>query len=95
MPEPMWRRRDSGVPLERSFRWGSYRSSLGPGGDLVMIKGYNGAGRLPYHTCVLMELRLNGVTLLQGYRNQILASADGMVEPQVPLDGALLHRSAR
>ncbi|HHX41030.1 MAG TPA: VCBS repeat-containing protein [Armatimonadetes bacterium] len=92
MPEPMWRRRDSGVPLERSFRWGSYRSSLGPGGDLVMIKGYNGAGRLPYHTCVLMELRLNGVTLLQGYRNQILASADGMVEPQVPLDGALLHQ---
>lgn len=91
MPKPMWLQRASGIPLEQSFRWGSYRSTLGPDGDLVMIKGYNGAGRLPYHTCVLMELRLNGMTLLQGYRNQILSSADGMVEPQVPLDGALLH----
>ena len=32
-----------------------------------------------------------GRTLLQGYHNQVLTSADGMVEPAVAMDAALLH----
>jgi hypothetical protein len=92
MPEPMWKARGTGLPLEQSFKWGSYRSEMGPGGDYILLDGYNGGGRNPYHTFDILELRLNGTTLLKGYANQVLSSADGMVEPQVAMDSALLYR---
>ena len=91
MPEPMWRARNNGISLANSFLWGSYRSSIGAGGDYVLLKGFNGGGRLPYHNCSVMELRLGGATLLKGYRNQIQPSLDGMVEPEVAMDGSLLY----
>lgn len=91
MPKEMWKVRATGIPQKQSFRWGSYRSELGAGGDFVMLKGYNGAGRNPYHTYDLLELRINGSTLLKGYYNQVLTSADGMVEPKVAMDAALLY----
>ncbi|MBU0610847.1 MAG: hypothetical protein KKI08_23410, partial [Armatimonadetes bacterium] len=92
MPEDMWRSRNTGIPLNQSFRWGSYRSALGPASDYILIDGYNGAGRNPYHTFDILELRLNGTTMLKNYHNQVLSSADGMVEPQVAMDGALLRQ---
>jgi hypothetical protein len=91
MPEPMWQARNSGISLANSFLWGSYRSSIGGGGDYVLLKGFNGGGRLPYHNCAVTELRLRGTTLLKGYRNQVYSSFDGMVEPEVAMDGALLY----
>lgn len=91
MPDGMWKSRSTGFPKSQSFRWGSYRSELGPGGDYVLLKGYNGAGRDPYHTFDILELRLNGSTLMKGFHNQILTSADGMVEPKVAMDAALLY----
>ncbi|MEN6303934.1 MAG: VCBS repeat-containing protein, partial [Armatimonadia bacterium] len=91
MSEDMWKARATGFPQDQSFRWGAYRSEPGPAGDYLMIDGYNGAGRNPYHTFDILELRLNGATLLSGYNNQVLSSADGMVEPQVAMDGRLLH----
>jgi hypothetical protein len=94
MPEPMWRARGSDLPLEQQFLWGTWRTTLDGGGDLMMIKGHNGGGRLPYHTFSLMEQRLAGSTLLKGYRNQIITSADGMVEPIVAMDAALLDHGA-
>jgi hypothetical protein len=93
MPEPMWRTRNSDLPLEQSFRWGAFRSELGPGGDYLLLDGYNGAGRNPYHTYDVLELRLAGATVLKGYHNQVLCSADGMVEPLVAMDGALTHHA--
>ncbi len=90
MPEPMWRARGSGIPLDRQFLWGTWRTTLDGTGDLLMIKGHNGGGRLPYHTFSVIELRLADYTLLKGYRNQVLTSADGMVEPTVAMDSALL-----
>lgn len=90
MPEPMWRTRASGLPLEQQFLWGTWRNTLDASGDLVMIKGHNGGGRLPYHTFSIMEQRLANRTLLKGYRTQVLTSADGMVEPIVPMDAALV-----
>jgi len=90
MPEPMWRARASGLPLEQSFLWGTWRSTLDDAGDLVMIKGHNGGGRLPYHTFSIMEQRLAGRTLLKGFRTQVLTSADGMVEPAVAMDCRLV-----
>ncbi|MFW5867447.1 MAG: FG-GAP-like repeat-containing protein, partial [Armatimonadota bacterium] len=90
MPEPMWEARDSDLPLEQQFLWGAWRTTLDGTGDLMMIKGHNGGGRLPYHTFSLMEQRMADYTLLKGYRNQILTAADGMVEPQVAMNAALL-----
>lgn len=94
MPPQMWKSRATGFPQNQSFRWGSYRSELGAGGDFILLKGYNGAGRNPYHTFDLLELRINGSTLLKGYANQVLTNADGMVEPKVAMDAALLNNGS-
>ncbi len=89
MPEPMWKGRGSGLPLEQSFLWGSYRSAADDSGDFLLLDGFNGGGRNPYHTFAVLELRLNGVTALKNYHNQVLTGADGMVEPQVAMDSGL------
>ena len=65
---------------------------LGPGHQPGAGDAHNGAGRNPYHTYDILELRLNGTTLLKGYHNQVLSSAAGMVAPEVAMDGALLHQ---
>jgi len=92
MQKEMWEGRKSGFPLEQSFRWSSYRTETGPGGDYLLIKGYNGAGRNPYHSFNILELRLNGATLLKGYQNQVLTSEDGVWEPKVAMDSKLLYQ---
>ncbi|MHB8997620.1 MAG: thioredoxin family protein [Armatimonadota bacterium] len=92
MPRPMWASRGVSWGPDQSFQWMSYRSAPDAGGDYILFDGYNGASRNPYHTYDLLELRLNGKTLLAGYHNQVLTSADGMVEPLVPMNGQLLYR---
>ncbi|NUQ64449.1 MAG: hypothetical protein HUU20_18440, partial [Pirellulales bacterium] len=91
LPDPAWEARGNGLPLENSFYIASYRSAPDAGGDYILLDGFNGASRNPYHTFDILELRLNGRTVLQGYHNQVLTSADGMVEPTVAMDAALLH----
>jgi len=92
LPLPMWQSRGSGLPWEHSFQFASYRSAPDASGDYVLLDGYNGASRNPYHTFAILELRLDGATLLKGYRNQVLTRLDGMVEPKVAMDGALRTR---
>jgi hypothetical protein len=92
LPEPMWRGRDSGLPHEESFLFGSFRNAADDSGDRLLIKGMNGESRNPYHTFAVLALRLDGVTLLDGFLNQVLTRADGLVEPQVAMDAALRHR---
>ncbi|MGI5816791.1 MAG: FG-GAP repeat domain-containing protein [Armatimonadota bacterium] len=92
LPEPMWANRGSGLPLEHSFQFGSFRSAPDATGDFILLDGFNGASRNPYHAFAILELRLGGHTLLKGYRNQVLTRLDGMVEPRVAMDGALRHR---
>ncbi|NLF18339.1 MAG: hypothetical protein GX595_13970, partial [Lentisphaerae bacterium] len=89
MPRPFWETRDSGLALEESFLWGSFRTRLDAAGDYVLIKGHNGGGRNPHHTYALLEFRLAGRTLLKGYGTQVQTSADGMVESVVGMDAAL------
>ena len=84
MPKPMWQSRGNGFPLGQSFLNASYRSAADASGDYILLDGMNGASRNPYHTFDILEYRLDGQTLLQGYHNQVLTSADGMVEPKVP-----------
>ena len=91
LPKPMWEARDNNLPLEQSFVNMSYRSTIGAEGDYILVDGYNESYRDPYHNFGIIDLRLNGTTLLSGYKNQILSSADGMVSSKVPMDGALIH----
>jgi hypothetical protein len=93
LPRPEWRSRNNGFQPEESFYFGSFRSAPDASGDFILLDGYNGASRNPYHTFAILELRLNGRTLLgpQSYRNQVLTKADGMVEPQVAMDAALRY----
>lgn len=89
LPKPHWLARGNGFSLEDSFQNASFRSATDAGGDFILIDGFNGASRNPYHTFALLELRLAGRTIFQGHLNQVLTKADGMVEPQVAMDGAL------
>ncbi|MFC1712383.1 hypothetical protein ACFL6S_01875 [Candidatus Poribacteria bacterium] len=89
LPRPMWQARNSGLKLEESFMFGSFRSAADASGDFLLIDGFNGASRNPYHTFPILELRLNGYTLLKGYRNQLLTRADGLVEPHIAMNAAL------
>ena len=91
LPHPAWNSRGSGLPFDQSFYFGSYRSAADETGDFILLDGFNGASRNPYHTFDILELRLNGQTVLQGYHNQVLTSADGMVEPAVAMNAALRY----
>ncbi|MEJ2705004.1 MAG: hypothetical protein P8Z79_21410, partial [Sedimentisphaerales bacterium] len=92
LPRPMWRARHSGLHFDESFLFGSYRSAPDASGDFILIDGFNGASRNPYHTFAILELRLDGRTLLEGYRNQVFTRADGLVEPHIAMDAALKYQ---
>ena len=91
LSEPAWSSRGSGLPLEQSFYIAGYRSAADDSGDFILLDGFNGASRNPYHTFDILQLRIDGRTVLDGYHNQVLTSADGMVEPAVAMNAALLH----
>jgi len=91
LPKPRWEARRSGLPLEESFNFGSFRSRADAGGDFVLIDGFNGASRNPYHTFAILELRLAGYTLLKGYLNQVVTRVDGLMEPKIAMNAALKH----
>jgi hypothetical protein len=91
LPKPMWKARNSGLALEESFMFGSFRSATDASGDFILIDGFNGASRNPYHTFSVLELRLGGHTLLRGYRNQLLTRADGLVEPHIAMNAVTRH----
>ncbi|MCK5712506.1 MAG: hypothetical protein KAI25_07315, partial [Hyphomicrobiaceae bacterium] len=92
LSEPAWRKRKNGFKLNESFYHGSYRSASDASGDFIQLDGYNGAYRNPYHNFSVLQLRIDGLTILDGYRNQVLVRVDGLVEPQVAMNGALLYR---
>ncbi|NIP23493.1 MAG: hypothetical protein GWN67_05125, partial [Phycisphaerae bacterium] len=50
LPEPMWKSRNSGLEHGESFLFGSFRSATDASGDFILIDGFNGASRNPYHT---------------------------------------------
>jgi hypothetical protein len=91
MPDAHRRARETGFAAGEAFYFGSYRSAPDATGDYILLDGYNGEARNPYHAFTISALRLGGRTLLQGYRNQVLISADGLVEPRLALDGALKY----
>jgi len=88
VPLPEHRHRQSGLPLEQAFYFASFRTAPDETGDFALVAGLNSFGRNYFHVFNLVELRLDGVTLLQGYRNQVHTYADGMMSPQLSRDGA-------
>jgi hypothetical protein len=93
LPEPMWQARNNGFKPEESFTFGSFRSAADASGDFILIDGFNGASRNPYHTFPVLELRLGGYTLLRGYRNQVFTRSDGLVEPHIAMNAALKYHN--
>ena len=91
LSEPSWRDRNNGFPLDKSFQWGSYRSAADSTGDFILIDGYNGESRNPSHTFDILQLRIGGDTILDGYRNQVLTSSDGLYEPVIAKNAALQY----
>ena len=79
------------MPLAQSFNFGSFRSRTDAGGDFILLDGFNGASRNPYHTFAVLELRLAGYTLLKGYLNQVITRVDGLMEPKIAMNAALRH----
>jgi len=71
MPQPMWQWRQNGFALDESFLFMSYRNRTDHQGDFVLLDGFNGASRNPYHTFAILELRVDGRTILEGYHNQL------------------------
>ena len=92
LPETHWRARGNGYRLGESFYGASFRSTGDGGGDFILLDGYNGDGRNPYHCFATVDLRIGGFTLLEGYRNQVWTLADGLAEPAIPRDTALRFR---
>lgn len=91
MPEEQRRDRGEGIGEGRGFYFGSFRSGPDRTGDFILLDGYNGEGRNPYHAFAVSELRLDGQTILQGYRNQVLVSANGAMESRLASDAALQY----
>lgn len=89
LPQPMWQARRSGLAQDESFQFASYRSRPDAQGDFVLLDGFNGASRNPYHTFAILDLRLDGYPLLNSYLNQVIARVDGLMEPQIAMDAAL------
>lgn len=92
MPEERWQALGNGLPWKQTFTFGGFRSEMGERGDYLLVDGYNGQGRNPYHCFAICEMRIAGDTILQGYHNQLIVRVDGLVEPTVPL-GAALERT--
>ena len=92
MPEPMWAWRQNGFEMDESYLFMSYRSQTDATGDFILLDGFNGASRNPYHTFAILELRLDGCTVLEGYLNQVRTRADGLTEPKIAMNAALRHR---
>ncbi|MEW5979760.1 MAG: VCBS repeat-containing protein [Acidobacteriota bacterium] len=91
MPDRHRRERKTGFAAAEAFYFGSFRSATDATGDFILIDGYNGEGRNPYHALAISELRMDGHTVLRGYRNQVLVSKDGLMEPRLAMDGALKY----
>ena len=89
MPKARWAALGNDLPLEETFTFGSFRSAPDGSGDYILIDGYNGQGRNPYHCFAILELRIDGHTLLDRHENQLIVKVDGMVEPAVAKHAAL------
>lgn len=74
---------------QKSYWAASYRNAPDATGDFILMVGDYDYGRTPYYSHAIIELRLAGRTLLQGYRNQVFTTNNGLANPCLSMNAAL------
>lgn len=81
------------VPYQQAFQFAGYRSGLGDRADYILLDGFYGGSRNPYHCLALSHLRHGQAMLLNGYLNQVVVRQGGLVEGHVPLGAGLVKHA--
>lgn len=89
LAETDWRDHGKAIARDEAFQILSYRNGLEPFDDYLLVDGFAGMGRNPYHLGAVKELRLFGKEILSGYENDVDISVDGLVGNKVPRAAAL------
>jgi hypothetical protein len=84
-----WQEKALAVPLKEAFQFAAYRSGLTDHDDYLLLDGYYGGSRNPYHCLALTKLRLGDRVLLDGYLSQVVVRVGGLTEARVPLGAGL------
>jgi len=74
---------------QQSYWAASYRSAWDASGDFILMAGDYDFGRTPYYSFAVIELRMNGHTILQGYRNQVFSTNNGLANPNLSMSAKL------
>ncbi|HID06624.1 MAG TPA: hypothetical protein EYP10_05690 [Armatimonadetes bacterium] len=87
-----WRGRNLPMRYEEAFQFLSYRTGVTASDDYILVDGFYGGVRNPYHCLAISKLRIGDKTLLLGYLNQVIARHGGLTEPTIPMAAALKVR---
>lgn len=87
--EPDAKARNVNFNHRQAYNLLSYRSGVGPEDGFLMMDGFNGGGRNPYHVSALIALRSGGRELLSGFGNQVHVLRDGLSAGHVAMAAQL------
>ncbi len=85
LPDKQARTLESGISPKESFANMAFRTSPDESGDFILLDGWDSRARNPYHAFSILDLRINGNTLLRGYLNQVQVTVGGAVGAKIPL----------
>jgi hypothetical protein len=90
-----WEQIGKVIPENQGFQILSYRSGLTDKDDYLLLDGFSGMGRDPYHLNTISHLRMfGGKAVLEGYGNDVDVLYDGSVNGTVPRAAALVDSFA-
>jgi hypothetical protein len=90
-----WEQIGKVIPADQGFQILSYRSGLTEKDDYLLLDGFSGMGRNPYHLNTISHLRMfGGKAILDGYGNDVDVLSDGAVSGSVPRAAALVDSFA-
>jgi hypothetical protein len=89
LPKPKWEERASGLKLEESFVFGSFRNRVDREGDFIRLDGYFD-NMTEQHSFSIDKLRIDGFTALSGAMNQLEPRVNGMIGTVIADDAALI-----
>lgn len=85
-----WEQAGKAIPAKKAFQIMSYRGGLSAADDYLLLDGFNGLGRNPFHLGTLLRVRMfGGKTLLSGYDNDVRVLFNGMVGSEIARCAAL------
>ena len=77
------------IPYERTFQFLGYHTGLTDKDDYIMVDGFHGGTRNPYHCFAVTRLRIRDIEMLNGYMNEFIIRQGGLTEPEIPVAAAL------